>query len=290
MNIMGIAIGLIALVVFLAVIRSVRIVPQSHKYVVERLGRLHAVLGPGVNFTVPFIDRVAHNVSILERQLPNAKQDVITKDNVLVNVEMSVFYRITEPEKTVYRIQKVDAAISTTVAGIVRAEIGQMLLDDVQSNRSDMTAKIKAAVADAVDDWGIEVTRAEVLDVNLDEATRRAMLQQVNAERARRAAVLQAEGQKEAAERAADAELYTAEKRAEAVRIQAEAEAHANEVLARSLSGEQGDRIASYQVSMKQIEALAQIAAGDGRQTVVLPASALDAFTAASAIFKGKAA
>ena len=94
------------------------------------------MLGPGINFIVPFLDRVAHRISILERQLPTHSQDAITADNVLVQVDTSVFYRITEPEKTVYRIRDVDAAISTTVTGIVRAQIGKMELDEVQSNRS----------------------------------------------------------------------------------------------------------------------------------------------------------
>src|SRR6056297_1570215 len=120
---------LAALFVILCVFLGVRIVPQAQKYVIERFGRLRAVLGPGINLIVPFIDRVAHRVSILERQLPNASQDAITADNVLVKVETSVFYRILEPEKTVYRIRDVDGAIATTVAGIVRAEIGKMELD-----------------------------------------------------------------------------------------------------------------------------------------------------------------
>ena len=171
--------------IFLIVIifKGVHIVPQSEKYVVERFGRLHAVLGPGINFIVPLLDSVAHRISILERQLPSASQDAITKDNVLVQIDTSVFYRITEPEKTVYRIRDVDAAIATTVAGIVRAEIGKMDLDEVQSNRAQLIGQIQESVEDAVDDWGIEVTRAEILDVNLDQATRDAMLQQLNAER-----------------------------------------------------------------------------------------------------------
>jgi regulator of protease activity HflC (stomatin/prohibitin superfamily) len=116
-------------------------VPQSEQHVVERFGRLKSVLGPGINFIVPFLDRVAHKVSILERQLPNASQDAITTDNVLVQVETSVFYRVLEPEKTVYRIRDVDAAIATTVAGIVRAEMGKMELDEVQSNRNMLIAR-----------------------------------------------------------------------------------------------------------------------------------------------------
>jgi regulator of protease activity HflC (stomatin/prohibitin superfamily) len=172
---------LAALFVIVVIFKGIRIVSQSEKHVVERFGRLHAVLGPGINFIVPFLDVVKHKISILERQLPTASQDAITKDNVLLQVDTSVFYRITEPEKTVYRIRDVDAAIKTTVAGIVRAQIGKMDLDDVQSNRAHLISTIKASVEDAVDDWGIEVTRAEILDVNLDQATRDAMLQQLNA-------------------------------------------------------------------------------------------------------------
>lgn len=93
-----------AIFLMILIFKGIRIVPQSEKYVVERFGRLHAVLGPGINFIVPLLDAVAHKVSILERQLPNASQDAITKDNVLVQIDTSVFYRILEPEKTVYQI------------------------------------------------------------------------------------------------------------------------------------------------------------------------------------------
>ena len=164
--------------------------------------------------------------------MPTNSQDAITADNVLVKVETSVFYRITEPEKTVYRIRDVDGAISTTVAGIVRSEIGKLELDQVQSNRAEVTANIRGQVRAMVDDWGIEVTRAEILDVNLDEATRTAMLQQLNAERARRAQVTEAEGKKRAVELNADAELYAAEQEAKARRVLADAEAYATGVIA----------------------------------------------------------
>lgn len=280
---------LIALAVFIiiCIVLGVRIVPQSEKHVVERFGRLRAVLGPGINFIVPFLDRVAHRISILERQLPNAMQDAITADNVLVKVETSVFYRIIEPEKTVYRIRDVDGAIATTVAGIVRSEIGKMELDQVQSNRAELIAKVREQVAAMVDDWGIEVTRAEILDVNLDEATRAAMLQQLNAERARRALVTEAEGKRRAVELAADAELYAAEQEAKARRIQAEAEAYATEIVAKAIR-EHGVEAAQYQVALKQVEALTAVGQGEGKQTIVVPASALEAFGDAFRMFKGR--
>ncbi|WP_374292724.1 SPFH domain-containing protein [Paenirhodobacter enshiensis] len=277
----------LAALLILAVFLGVRIVPQSEKHVVERFGRLRAVLGPGINIIVPFIDRVAHRVSVLERQLPSTKQDAITADNVLVQVETSVFYRITEPEKTVYRIRDIDGAIATTVTGIVRAEIGKMELDQVQSNRSGLIHTIQENLASVVDDWGIEVTRAEILDVNLDEATRAAMLQQLNAERARRAQVTEAEGRKRAVELSADADLYAAEQQAKAKRITAEAEAYATSVIAEAIA-KNGLEAAQYQVALRQVEALTEVGKGAGKQTVLLPAAALDAFTDAFGLLKGR--
>ncbi|MBE2276027.1 MAG: SPFH/Band 7/PHB domain protein [Rhodobacteraceae bacterium] len=277
----------IAILIVVSIFLAVRIVPQSEKHVVERFGRLRAVLGPGINFVVPFFDRVAHKVSVLERQLPSASQDAITADNVLVKVETSVFYRVTEPEKTVYRIRDIDGAIATTVAGIVRSEIGKLELDQVQSNRSQLIEWVREQVAAMVDDWGVEVTRAEILDVNLDDATRAAMLQQLNAERARRAQVTEAEGRKRAVELAADAALYQAEQQAKAKRITAEAEAFATTVIAVAIR-ENGLEAAQYQVALKQVDALQAVAMGEGKQTLILPATALEAFTDAFRMFRPK--
>ena len=278
---------LLAALLLLAIYIGVRIVPQSEKHVVERFGRLRSVLGPGINFIVPFLDKVAHKISILERQLPTASQDAITRDNVLVQVDTSVFYRITEPEKTVYRIRDVDAAIATTVAGIVRANIGQMDLDEVQANRGQLISTIKESVEDAVDDWGIEVTRAEILDVNLDQATRDAMLQQLNAERERRAQVTRAEGSKRSVELNADAELYAAEQAAKARRVLADAEAYATGVVAKAIA-EHGVEAAQYQVALKQVEALNTLGAGTGQHTIIVPAQALEAFGDAFKMLKGR--
>jgi regulator of protease activity HflC (stomatin/prohibitin superfamily) len=204
----------------------------------------------------------------------------------LVQIDTSVFYRILEPEKTVYRIRDVDGAIATTVAGIVRAEIGKMDLDEVQSNRAQLIERIQESVETAVDDWGIEVTRAEILDVNLDQATRDAMLQQLNAERARRAQVTEAEGQKRAVELQADADLYAAEQAAKARRVQADAEAYATGVVAKAIQ-DNGIEAAQYQVALKQVEALNAMGKSGGSQTIVVPANALEAFGDAFKMLKG---
>jgi regulator of protease activity HflC (stomatin/prohibitin superfamily) len=277
---------ILAAFVLFVIYLGVRIVPQSEKHVVERFGRLHAVLNPGINFVVPFLDRVRHKISVLERQLPTTRQDAITADNVMVTIDTSVFYRIGNPENTVYRIQDVNGAISTTVAGIVRAEIGKMELDTVQSNRAGMIATIQESLANVVDDWGIEVTRVEILDVNLDEATRSAMMQQLNAERARRAQVTEAEGRKRSVELNADAELYAAEQQGKARRLLADAEAYATSAIALAIK-ENGLEAAQYQVALKQVEALTAVGQGAGKQTLLVPAAALDAFTDAFKMFKG---
>ena len=278
---------LLAAFIIICILVGVRIVPQSEKFVVERFGRLRAVLGPGINFIIPFLDRVAHKISVLERQLPIMGQDAITSDNVLVQVETSVFYRITEPEKTVYRIRDVDGAISTTVAGIVRSEIGKMELDQVQSNRTGLILAIQDQLAAQVDDWGIEVTRAEILDVNLDAATRAAMLQQLNAERARRAQVTEAEGTKRSVELQADAELYAAEQAAKARRVSADAEAYATQVVAVAIA-ENGLEAAQYQVALKQVEAVNAMSSSSGTNTIVLPANLIESFGDAFKMLKGR--
>jgi regulator of protease activity HflC (stomatin/prohibitin superfamily) len=278
---------LLAIFIILCLFLGIRIVPQSEQHVVERFGRLKSVLGPGINFIVPFLDRVAHKVSILERQLPTASQDAITTDNVLLVVETSVFYRVLEPEKTVYRIRDVDAAIATTVAGIVRAEMGKMELDEVQSNRNMLISRIKEMVEDAVNDWGIEVTRAEILDVGLDQATRDAMLQQLNAERERRAAVTRAEGEKRAVELQADADLYAARQTAEARRVEADAEAYATGVVAEAIA-KGGLEAVQYNIALEQVKGISQMASGPGTQTIVVPADAADAFGKAFQMLKGR--
>ncbi|RWR30459.1 SPFH/Band 7/PHB domain protein [Sinirhodobacter populi] len=263
--------------ILVLVLMGVRIVPQSEKFIVERLGRLRVVLGPGPNLIVPFLDRVRSRVSVLERQLPSNKQDAITADNVVVEVVTSVFFRVVEPEKTVYRIKNVDQAIAACVAGIVRSEIGKMELDTVQSNRSELSHTIKTGVENAVDDWGIEVTRVELLDVNLDEKTRAAMHQQINAERSRRAAVTEAEGRKRAVELEADADLYAAKMQAEAKRVTAEADAFATKIIAEAIN-DNGMSAVQYQLGLKQVEALSEIAKGTGKQTILMPTGALDAY------------
>ena len=256
---------------------TIKIVPQSENWVTERLGRYRSTLLPGLNFIVPFLDRVKHKISVLERQLPHLSQDAITRDNVTLAAEVAVFYRVIAPENSVYRIRDIDFAVSTTVAGLVRSEIGKIELDEVQSNRSALNLQIKDHLADATDEWGIQITRAEILDINLDAQTREAMLQQLNAERERRATVARAEGNKSAAELEADAALYTAQKIADARRIQAEADAYSIEIVAKAIESN-GERAIQFEVAKRQVDGITAIGASENAKLVLLPGSLSDAF------------
>jgi len=264
---------------------AVKVVPQSEKYVIERLGRFHRVLGPGLNLIFPILDIVRWKGKILERQDPEYTQDAITSDNVILQVTTVVFYRITEPEKSVYRIQNPADAVRTTVTGIVRSQVGQLDLDAVQSNRAELNESIRIALGEVLSGWGIEVTRTEVIDVELDAKTREAMLKQLNAERERRAVVMAAEGEKRSIELEAEAKLYAAQKEAEARRLTADAEAYATETVAEAIA-KNGLSAAQYHVALKQVEALTALGDGEGRQTLILPSSLVDSFGDAFKLFK----
>ena len=268
---------------------TIKIVPQSENWVTERLGRYRSTLLPGLNFIVPFLDRVRHKISVLERQLPHLSQDAITKDNVTLAAEVAVFYRVIAPENSVYRIRDIDFAVSTTVAGLVRSEIGKIELDEVQSNRSALNLQIRDHLAEATDEWGIQITRAEILDINLDAQTRDAMLQQLNAERERRATVARAEGVKEARQLEADAELYTAKKVADARRVQAEADAYSIEIVAKSIE-QNGERAIQFEVAKRQVDGLTAIGASENAKLILLPGSLTDVFADPFKQFLGSAA
>ncbi|MBO6731014.1 MAG: SPFH/Band 7/PHB domain protein, partial [Maricaulis sp.] len=178
-------------------------------------------------------------------------------------------------------------AVRTTVTGIVRSQVGKLDLDAVQSNRAELNENIRQALGEVLDGWGIEVTRTEVIDVELDAKTQEAMLKQLNAERERRAAVMAAEGEKRSIELEAEAKLYAAQKEAEARRLTADAEAYATETVAKAIA-KNGLSAAQYQVALKQVEALTALGNGEGRQTLVLPASLADSFGDAFKLFKSQ--
>ena len=260
---------------------AIKVVPQSKVFVVERFGKFSKTLPAGINIIIPIIDQVRHRISILERQLPAFDISVITKDNVEVVLEATNFYRITDAARSVYRIENIDRAIQTTAESIVRSAAGKLDLDELQSSRQQMNEEILRNLQNAAEVWGIEITRTEITDVRVDEQTKDAQRQQLNAERQRRAVVAQAEGEKRSVELSADAELYSAQKQAEAVRVAADAKAYAIKVKAAATAEQTrmiseainngGQSAINFDILQKQVVALSQVASSNNSKTVIMP-------------------
>jgi len=265
----------------LLVFKGIKIVPQSDVFVIERFGKYTRTLQAGLNFLIPLLDHVAHRISILERQLPEFTISVITKDNVEVKLDATVFYRVVDAAASVYRIRDIDQAIHTASTSIVRSAAGKLELDELQSSRDSMNEEIAANLQSAASVWGIEITRTEITDVIVDEETKSAQRQQLNAERQRRAIIATSEGQKRSVELAADAELYKASKEAEAIRVKADATAYSIEAEAKanaeqtrliaSAIAENGQPAINFEIMKRQIEALGDVASGSNTKTVIVP-------------------
>lgn len=278
--------GVILTLVFLGVslllaVKSVAIVPQSQEFVVERFGRYRVTLAAGINLLIPFLDRVEHKVVVLERQLDAFNISVITRDNVEIILETTVFFRVLDAAASVYRIGDVPLALRTTAESIIRSAAGKLELDEIQSSRQQMNEEILKNLRDAAEVWGLEITRSEITDVRVDEATKQAQRQQLNAERERRATVAKAEGDRERVQLEADAQLYEATREAEAVRLTADAEAYAvikkaeadaeqTRVIAEAIANN-GQPAVDFEILKRQVDAIARLAASDNTKTIVLP-------------------
>ena len=261
--------GLILLLLLTAV-NGIKIVPQSHEYVVEQFGKYTKTLRAGLNYILPIINRVAVKVSVLERQLEPQQISVITKDNVEIHLTTAVFFRVVDAAKSVYRITDIDQAVKTTVTSIVRSTGGQMEFDEVQSKRDFINEKIKDSLSEACAVWGIEITRTEVLNVGVDAATSAAMQQQLNAERERRAVVTKAEGERQAQQLMADANFYTSQKQAEARRVLADAEAYATQTVGMAIQNN-GQAAIDFEILKQQIHSITDLARSPNAKLIILP-------------------
>ena len=275
-----VSIVLVVLIIYVIYL-GIKIVPQSKVYVVERFGKFTKILESGLSIIVPFIDRVAFKVDILERQLPPFKMSVITEDNVEVELVSTVFFRVLDAAKSVYRIRNIDLAIENTAISVIRSAAGKLQLDDLQSSREAMNQEIATRLSKAAEVWGVEVTRTEILDVLVDEKTKESQRQQLNAERERRAAIARAKGDKRSIELKADAELYEAEKQAEAVKVAADADAYAVKIKAEA-DAEQtrlvaeainndGQPAINFEIMKRQVDGLSQLASSNQTKTLVIP-------------------
>ncbi|MFT7287824.1 MAG: regulator of protease activity HflC (stomatin/prohibitin superfamily) [Halieaceae bacterium] len=269
------------LLMIITAAKAVAITPQSEEYVIERFGKYTGTLSAGINLLVPYLDRVAHKVVVLERQLASFEISVITRDNVEIVLETTVFFRVIDAAKSVYRIRDVPLALRTTAESIIRSAAGKLELDDVQSSRHKMNEEILTNLRDAADIWGLEITRSEITDVRVDEATKDAQRQQLNAERERRATVARAEGERSRVELEADAQLYDAQRRAEGVKVAADADAYAviktaeaaaqqTELIGKAIANG-GQPAIDYDILKRQVEAIGVLAGSENAKTIVLP-------------------
>lgn len=275
-------------------IKAVAIVPQSEEYVVERLGKFRITLSAGINILVPWLDNIAHKVVVLERQLDAFKVSVITADNVEIQLETTTFFRVIDAAKSVYRIRDIPLALKTTAESTIRNEAGKLELDALQSSRDQMNERILENLREAAALWGLEVTRSEITDVQVDQQTKDAQRQQLNAERERRATVARAEGERARVQLEADAELYAAQQQAEAVRITADADAYATiktaeaaaqqtKVIAQAIA-DNGEPAIDYDILKRQVEAIGVLASSDNAKTIVLPTDVTKTIGALSAL------
>jgi regulator of protease activity HflC (stomatin/prohibitin superfamily) len=277
-NLLGVLLPILFLVLLF---KSIKIVPQSRVFLIERFGKYVRTLNAGLNYVIPFLDRVSFRIDILERQLDPFVISVVTRDNVEVDVKTTVFYRIVNAAKTMYRISNLDQAVKTTAISVIRSAGGKQELDDLQSSRESMSDEISRNLEQASEIWGIEITRTEIVDIIIDEQTKESQRQQLNAERERRARIAIAEGEKKAIELEADALYYKSVKESESQKIRADADsysimvkANANaeqlSLIAGQLKGE-GIAAAEFEVLMKQVEGLSKIASSSSSNTLIIP-------------------
>lgn len=278
---------IIIMIVVWLLVSNIRIVPQAHAYVVERLGGYKETWGVGLHFKVPILDRVAKRVSLKEQVVDFEPQAVITKDNVTMQIDTVVFYQITDPKKYAYGVESPIAAIENLTATTLRNIIGDLELDETLTSRETINSKMRTILDIATDEWGIKVNRVELKNIMPPKAIQDAMEKQMKAERERREAILIAEGEKkstilvaegkkESAILDAEAEKQAAILRAEAQkeRMIKEAEGQAEAVLKVQKANAEGLRMIKEAgadnavLTLKSFEALAKVA--DGKSTKII--------------------
>lgn len=275
------ALILIILFLFIVFRKGVFTVPQEKAYLVERFGKYRVTLNSGLNFIIPFLDNLVRNpngsiraIDLREKQIilagEKGKIELNTKDNVEVEAEISIFYRIVDPAKSEYRVDNIESFVRSTVLGILRDVAGRQTLDEIQSNRKEINDTMVDTLKETTQEWGINFTRTEITDIDVDEETKTAQRQELTAERKRRAMVLEAEGKKKEIELEADATLYKAQKEADAKKIAADADAYAIQKQGEAITNN-GQAAVSFEVLKKQVQAISEVAKSQNSKTVILP-------------------
>lgn len=263
-------VGALFVLVLVTLAKGVRLVPQGYKWVVQRLGKFHSTMGPGLNIIIPFVDAVAYKVTTKDIVLDIPSQEVITRDNAVIIANAVAYINIISPEKAVYGVEDYRIAIQTLVQTTLRSIVGEMDLDDALSSRDKIKAHLKNAISDDISDWGITLKTVEIQDINPSGTMQKAMEEQAAAERARRATVTRADGDKQAAILEAEGRLEASKRDAEAQVVLAKASQRAIEMVTEAI----GDREMPvvYLLGEKYVKSLEQISKSQNGKTVVLPA------------------
>ena len=260
--------------VSITIFKGVRIVPQGYKWIVQRLGKYHTTLAPGLNFVIPYVDEVAYKVTTKDIVLDIPSQEVITRDNAVLLMNAVAYINLTTPEKAVYGIENYTWAIQNLVQTSLRSIVGEMDLDDALSSRDHIKAKLKAAISDDISDWGITLKTVEIQDIKPSHTMQAAMEEQAAAERQRRATVTKADGEKQAAILEADGRLEASRRDAEAQVVLAESSQRAIEMVSSAVGDK--DIPVAYLLGEQYVKAMQDMAKSNNAKTVVLPADVLN--------------
>jgi regulator of protease activity HflC (stomatin/prohibitin superfamily) len=280
---MGFAIVLILfLLAIFVTFSTIKMVPQGYEWTVQRFGRYTRTLKPGITVLTPFMEAIGHRVNMMEQVLPVPQQEVITKDNVSVQVDAIVFIQVMDAAAAAYRVANLTGAITQLTMTNLRTVVGSMELDEVLSNRDHINTRLLTVMDEATSPWGVKVARIEIKDLQPPPDITNAMTRQMKAERERRAVITEAEGEKQAAitraEGSKQAAILQAEGRREAAFRDAEAreraaaaEAQATKVVSDAIESGSVNAL-NYFVAQKYVEAFGKLADANQQRTVIVPA------------------
>src|SRR5437762_4984631 len=263
---------IVAVIVLLALARTVRIIPQARARVVERLGRYHRTLNPGLTLIVPFIDRLGRLIDLREQVVSFPPQPVITEDNLVVNIDSVIYFQVTDAKAASYEIQNYIQAIEQLTVTTLRNVIGGMALEKTLTSRDEINNEVRGVLDEATGKWGIRANRVELKAIDPPASIKDTMEKQMRADREKRAAILNAEGVKQSQILTAEGEKQSAILRAEGQRqaaiLQAEGQAKAIDTVFRAIhEGDADPKLLAYQY----LQVLPQIAQGESNKVWIIP-------------------